>query len=380
MGKLVRILIVEPFLTVGGEERVVWDLLNLLDRDKFQLEIACNFGGPFQKEIESLDIPLHYFRMKGKWHIDSLFKLIKIIKNGRYDIVHCHGSYASLFTRLAAKICAAPKIIYTMHTIPNQHRIWANRYPCLGYIFLLIFHWLDLITDKVVAVSQSQLERRLKQRPSAPRKMTVINAGRTITIDSSAEARDAFRSRFQIHQSAFLIGLVTLLKPLKGIETFIQAFSMIIEKHPDIMGVVVGEGICEKEYRDMASNMHLNDRLFFAGRMDNIERILPAFDIAVQPSEYEGFSLTMLEYMAAGLPIIASDIPANREAVLENQEALLFPVNNPEKMCDKIIYLYNHKEKRIEIGNAAKIRYQRDFRAETMVEKYTNLYLELVSA
>ncbi|MBC8204430.1 glycosyltransferase [bacterium] len=369
---------VEPFRTLGGEERVVWDLLRLLDRRLFEIEIACNYGGPFQNRLESLGLPLNYFRMRGKESWGAFFSLMRIIKRGDYDLIHCHGSFAGLFTRLAAFLCGRIPVIYTMHTIPNQHREWTQRRPWLGWGYVLVFHLLDQITAKVAAVSYAQLERRLKQRPVSPGKLQVIHAGRNIDENFNPEERNRFRDKYNIPADCFLIGIVSLLKPLKGIETFLTALKKLIERDDTIYGVIVGGGEKQADFINLAQRLSLRHRLIFTGEIEDAVKILPAFDAAVQPSLYEGLSITLLEYMAAGLPITASDIPSNREALTEGEEGLFFPAGDTEALTDAIAQLHREPELRKRLGEAAARRYKRDFTSDIMVEKYAGLYLELL--
>lgn len=378
MSKPVRILMVEPFLTVGGEERIVYNLITHLDRNRFEIELLCNGDGPLHPKLKELGIPLHHVDMFGKWDWGALPKIYRIVQEGRFDLIHGHNSYAGLFTRLAVRLQGKTPIVWTDHLLPTQHHSWTMTSPILGSLYTVPFYLLDLITDRIVFVSRSEMEMRMKIKPARRTNMIFIHNGASIKFNDYQSRREEFRKKIGASPDTFVVGNVTRLKWQKGVDCFLRAMKVLLPPNPDMMGIIVGEGPDEEEYRRLADELNLGRRCLFVEATDDITGVMPGFDVAVLPSRFEGLSMTLLEYMAAGLPIIASDNPMNSEVIRDAKEGIFFPVDDHQSLAERIEHLRRNPKTAAHYGKQAKLRFEKDFTARVMAKKYGDLYLELV--
>ena len=378
--KRMKILMVEPFQTMGGEEQVVLSLIRHLDHSLFDIELICNSEGPLVEDLKRLGIPLHFVDIYGKWNWNAVPKIYRIMKRGSFHLIHGHNSFAGLFTRIAVRLHGRTPIVWTDHLLPHQHHRWTMKSRFLSSLYTIPFSFLERLTDQIVFVSQSALEMRRNINP-APRISTiVIRNGVSIDYNEFQKRRVEFRREIGASPDTFLLGNVTRLKWQKGVDCFLKAMKILFPQFENMMGVVVGEGPDEREFHRMAEDLGLGDKLKFIGPVQDITGVVPGFDIAVLPSLFEGLSITLLEYMAGGLPIIASDIPNNREVIGDNEAGMLFKVGDETALAEAIVSLYKQPEIRQKLASEAKIRYLERFTVDTMVSRYSQLYLELADS
>ena len=373
-----KILMVEPFLTVGGEERIVLNLLKHLSGDSYDIELVCSPGGPLLPQLRKLNMPLHFIDMQSKWDWHSIGKLITVLHNGHFDLVHGHSSFAGLFVRIANLLSRRIPIVWTDHLLPFQHHPWTLSNKVLGRLYTLPFYLLESISDRIVYVSETAMSERMKYKPFIESKMTLIRNGIDIHFDHPAENRTAFKSRFNIPQKNFTIGLVTVLKWQKGVDIFLYAMHRLIIKYRNITGVIVGSGPDEKDFKQLSDHLGLQDHIVFTGLQNDITKVLPAFDAVVLASRFEGLSITLLEYLAAGLPIIASDISNNREVLGDHECGLLFKSEDHLNLAEKIIDYIENMELRDNLCAKAKQRYEMSYTVDKMTASYEQLYQEVL--
>ena len=370
----IRLLMVEPFISVGGEEKIVLNLLNNLDRSSFEIEVLCNPDGPLLPEVKKLDLPLHFVSMQSKSNWQTIPRIRQIIAEGHYDLINGHNSFAGLFTRTANLFAGRTRIIWTDHLLPHQHHDSTMKSKLRGNLYTLPFCLLDCVTDRIVYVSESAIKNRREYPHVSKEKMICIPNGIELKIPEPSKNRNDFRRKLGIGEDIFLIGMVTLLKRQKGVDILLKACAEIKSKHHQIKCVVVGDGPDSEEIKKLAVNCDLGNEVIFTGQIENIAEILPAFDVAALPSRFEGLSVTLLEYMAAGLPIIASDIPNNREVLDDGKAGILFPAEDHKALADAVLNLREDSVFRREAAQNARLRYERNYSVQIMVSRYERLF------
>jgi len=377
--KKIRLLIIEPFLTVGGEEKIVLNLLKHLDTQEFAAEILCCSGGPLLPEVEKLGFPLHFVRIKSKWDWSAYTEIRQVITKGSFDVVHGHSSFAGLFARCANLLAGKLPIVWTEHLLPHQHHQLTMASPFWGRLYTIPFYLLELVTDKMIYVSATMMKERMAYKLFDLNKMIVIPNGISIDFPDYVHYRNTFRKNLGVKDNLQVIGIITVLKKQKGVDIFLHSLKVLRDKTDNFLGVVIGKGPDEIEIKKLCRDLGLEKQVVFTGEETDVRRALAGMDIAVLPSRFEGMSVTLLEYMAAGLPIVASDIDNNVEVLGEDSCGLIFPSEDYGTLADKLQYLLNSPEKRQGLGKNAKKRYEDCYSAVIMTEKYQQLYRSLVS-
>jgi glycosyltransferase involved in cell wall biosynthesis len=179
--------------------------------------------------------------------------------------------------------------------------------------------------------------------------------------------------------AGFRVATVGRLESVKGLEYFLAAAAIIAPRAPDMRFILAGDGPLRARLERQAHELKLADRVTFLGYRDNIAAVLPCLDVYVQPSLSEGLSNALLEAMAAGRPIVATDIGANAEAVRDRHSALLVPAADARALADAVFELYRDRALAAALGRAARARARADFSLARAAERYVALYRVLAA-
>jgi glycosyltransferase involved in cell wall biosynthesis len=190
--------------------------------------------------------------------------------------------------------------------------------------------------------------------------------------------KSRLRKELGLKNEVPVIGAIGRLVWQKGFEYFIEAIPNVLKKVPESMFLIVGEGELKEKLKVKSEKLKVKDSLIFTGFRDDIKKILQSIDVLVMPSLLEGLPMILLEAMAMGKPIIATDIEGIKD-VLENvRTGLLVPPKDPKALADAIVDLLIHRGKAYQMGNKARTVVNEQFSVDAMVEKVEEVYQELL--
>jgi len=307
--------------------------------------------------------------------LKTLFKIYKFSVKEKFDIVHTHTSKAGLLGRLAAKIAGIPIILHT----PHGHVFFGYFGPLKTKIFIFFEKLASRITDKIVSLTNREKEDYLAYKIANEDKLVVIYSG--VELNKYKELpfneNQNFKKELGIPENSLLVGTVGRLVPVKGPEFLIKAAKHIISKYPDTFFIFTGDGHLRQDLEKQALELGIENNIIFLGWRDDAAKILSVYDVFVLPSLNEGMGRVLVEAMALGKPIVASDIGGIPDLVTHGENGFLVPPKNPKELAKYIQILIEDKEKRDKMGLAGK-KMAMNFRAENMVEKIAKLYEELL--
>jgi glycosyltransferase involved in cell wall biosynthesis len=366
----INILHVISKLTVGGVENQLLMILKKYDKRKlYPLVCSLSDKGEIGKEIEDSGIeviPLNKLKHRFDWTIvKEIYHLIKIRD---IKIVRTHQYHANLYGRLAAWLAKVPCIVASIHNVFTIDRKLHRR---------MINRFLARFTDKVVAVSETIKRDILKYDGLRVDKVTVINNGidtdRLLNMDGNV-----IRTEFNIFPDVPVIGTIGRLTFQKGQKYLIEAVSKIKEKFPRIMLLIVGDGLIKDELQNYAKILGINEHVIFTGSRRDVPALLAAMDIFVFPSLWEGLPNALIEAMAAGKAIIATDIPPVREIFNTEKIGILIPARDSNAIASSIELLLYDKTLAETFGKSAQERAFSHFNINTTVDKYTTLFENII--
>ncbi|MFH1857998.1 MAG: glycosyltransferase [Candidatus Omnitrophota bacterium] len=372
-----RVSVAEPIpvlyviwsLGLGGAEQVVAALAKRLDRKCFRPLVAClNEAGPFSDLLEKEGIPVIPLHKKGKWDFSMIPKLMRLIKAHRVQVVHTHLWGGSVWGRIAARLAGVRVIVATEHSYSGK--------PALYYWIERI---LALWTDRIVVVSEKVKEFYTKTLRIRPDKLSLIYNG----VDPAAfraERQNGFRKELGVEPEASLVGIVGRLVPVKAHEVLFDAVTRLKESHPTLQVAVIGDGERRAELEAWCRSRSLEKRIRFLGLRKDVARLLPDLDLLVLSSDREGLSMTVLEAMAAALPVVATGVGGTPELVLEGETGFLVPPRDPIQLADRIDRLLRDKALSRRMGEAGRKRVQENFSLEKMTAATEQLYTQLLQA
>jgi glycosyltransferase involved in cell wall biosynthesis len=233
-------------------------------------------------------------------------RVVALVRRRGVRVIHSHGKGAGLYGRLAARATGVPAI----HTFHGLH--YEAYRPLARATYLALERRLARWTTTVINVSRAQEAEGLALRLFTPAQSRVIpNGVDVVGLGARALPRDEARRQLGLDAHARVVGAVARLDRVKGLDLLLQAMTRV----PDAVVVLVGDGDEGPRLRDLARATGLGARAVFAGEVPDAWRLLRAFDVYAAPAAKEGMPVAVLEAMAVGLPVVASDIPAHRETL-----------------------------------------------------------------
>jgi len=328
-----KILHVISALNIGGAEKMLTELLPCLksDRNEISLLILGSYNEEFVKELIRENLKIIKGGIKNIYSISNILILKKNFKN--QDIIHVH-LFPSLYLCSLCKFLFYPKtkMVYTEHNTYNKRR--NKRF--LRYIEKFIYSQYNIIGCISEATRINLLKwlftDNYKDSDSLHEKYRVVYNG--IHINKYSEALPA---RLDIKSNKKIIMMVSRFSKQKDHETLIRAYRNVLEKYDNSILVFVGDGDTKKDMEILVNESGLKESVLFFGSRNDVPNLMKAAYVGVQSSYWEGFGLTAIEFMAAGKPVIASDVDGLNSVVKD--AGILFPQSDDQKLSDHILKL-----------------------------------------
>jgi glycosyltransferase involved in cell wall biosynthesis len=370
-----RILHVITRLPVGGAERLLVDIARGLDGRRFTSIVCCiQDRGELAAELEAAGIAVFCLeRMRGKrfdWR--AIGELARLMREQRIDLVHSHLYHANLYARLAARRARVPAIatVHNTYVKSKLHRELLNR-------------WLARGSAKVIAVSEDVRKDLLAHDRIPADKIAVIHNGIDVSRVDTPLSRAEARERLGLAGDVIALGCVARLEEQKGHRFLLEALALLNDPRRGparFRAVLVGDGRLRAELEQRAAALGVRDSATFLGTRRDVAEILRALDICVMPSLWEGLSVAMLEAMAAGLPLVTSDVSGASQVVGDNEYGLKVPAADAAALAGAIAGLADAPERRRALGAAARERVLQHFSARAMLAELSRLYEEVSSS
>ncbi len=360
-----RVLILIKGLGLGGAEKLLSASLPYLNRDEFEYEIAylLPWKDALVAEIEQQGIQVICLEAKFAADVRPFWKLMKLIKNRKYDIVHTHLPLTGIMGRIAAWWNKVDTIVYTEHGSWNRLH-WLTRFVnrmTLG------------LNDVTIAVSDDVAQSmNLKSDNSV---QTIVNGIDCQTLKAIPDESIAVRTELEIPKDHFVIGKVANLLPVKNHEMLLRAFAKFQQSVPQSTLVLVGQ----LRGRDqlllkLARSLKIDKNVVMTGPRTDALRLMQSFDVFVMSSLSEGLPISLLEAMALSKPVVCTQVGGIPGVVTEGVEGFLVPTDDDTTMAARLVDLFQNKEKQYQMGQAACLRVNQHFNIVTMVNKVEQEY------
>ena len=357
----------------AGTEQQLLMLLNNLDRDRFSPYLICLRDSPWLKS-QSFNFPVYIFNIRkifslGFVHFIRQFNQLHKIE--KFDIVQTFFADANIVGVIAAKMAGVKVILASRRNIGDT----------LTNLQLYALRIIKRYTKKFLANSRAAARKAMELEGIKPERIEVIYNG--LYLDKfrliSPELRARQRTEWGISEDDILIGLIANLRPVKNIEALIEAAYRLTGIYPNLKFVVVGEGQQREDLQKRINIANLGECFKLVGRYGDIVPCLAAFDVAVLCSKAEGFSNSLIEYMAAGLPSIASDVGGNAEAISHKESGIIYSSNDPDGLTNGLSYLIENKEIAREYGQKARAAAMKKYDVTTYVKNHEEFYSNLIN-
>lgn len=363
----------------GGTERQAVQLTRLLhESGRFRIHVACMDGtGVLRAEIERLGFTnLSEFPLNSFYDLHFLRQLRRFaafLCEREIDIIHTHDFYTNIFGVLGATLARTPiRIASRRETVSfrtaNQKRVERGVYR-FAHVIVANAESVKkhLISEGVRASKIEVVYNGLDLQRLAPQTLTRDERLRLFNLRTEENAR-----------RRFVVIVANLRHQVKDIPTFLRAARRVREQVQDAAFIIAGEGDLMNELRAFSAELGIGNDLFFIGRCERVPDLLPLADVCVLSSTTEGFSNSILEYMAAARPVVATDVGGAREAIIEGETGYIVNIGDDETLAARIIKLLNDSKRAREMGARGRLRVEHKFSCAAQLERTEKLYDELL--
>jgi glycosyltransferase involved in cell wall biosynthesis len=338
-------------LQTGGMERLLADVARLADPNGVEHRfIALAAGGAVADELRSGGAAVEILNLLPGVRPGAMMRLVSLLRRWRVDVVHTHNTRPLIYGAPAARLAGIPVVVYTRH---GQRFGASHRQTAL-------FNLAARAVDRVVCVSEDTAAISIAQGIPA-HKVIIIRNG--IDLD-----------RFKIRSPAPRGPLVMVgrLSPEKNVDSLIRAMALIGSSSACLE--IAGNGVCRPGLQRLAEDLGVRSRVKFLGEIRNVEQLLSRASLFVLSSRTEGISLTLLEAMSSGLPVVATKVGGNPEVVAHGMTGLLVPPNDPVALAHAIEQIYGDPEHGAAMGRAGRERVEAHFDVRDTIRAYESVY------
>ena len=353
-------------LSPGGTERLVIEICKQL-ADRIESMVCClDDRGSWAAELEAANIPVVALRRPPGFQPALARHIARLIKANGIDVVHCHH-YSPYVYGLLASVFTGTQLVFT------EHGRLSDDDPSLKR--RMVNPFLSMLGGRVCAVS-ADLKQHMVAEGFSPRRIQVVYNGIDPARRPTAIHRHVARELLGLSPDDVVVGSVGRLDPVKNLPVMLQAHALVMQQHPEVRAVIVGDGAERAALEAAAADLGIAGTVTFTGYRPDVRTLMPAFDVYLNCSNYEGVSLTILEAMAAGLPVVATPVGGNPEVVVDHETGFLVP-GRARSIADAIGRLVVDPRGRHILGDAGRWRVMRHFSIARMVSDYASLYLGL---
>jgi L-malate glycosyltransferase len=357
-------------LAAGGTERQLFQTIHALSGSEFQVELAV-LRGSFGSDsagcpVHNLDFPRKLASLDG---LRALIRLRNWLRFRRFKIVHTFFTDANLVGPIAAKLAGVTAIVGGRRNLNHWMSPRFARFQRISNMFV----------DVLLANSEMVKEAVYRTEGIRASKIEVIyNAIDIGRFQRNLQSRVRLRQEFGFADDHVVIGNVANLRVIKGVPDFLEAAAIVAGTNPNCRFIQVGEGELRQTIETRIDELGLQNTFHLLGRRNDVPDLLSAFDIGVLTSHAEGFSNSILEYMAAELPVVVTDVGGNREALGET--GIIVASRDVGAISSALQRLASDTELRQTMGTLVSQRVRELFAADTIRERWLYFYRSLLQS
>ncbi len=306
----------------------------------------------------------------------ALVNLIRVIRREKPDIVHTHTAKAGFVGRLAAKLTGVPIIIHTFH----GHVF----HSYFGYLRTKFFLWLERLmakfTDVIITVGEQQRREIVGYKIAEEEKVISVPLGLDLKPFVRTDADPEWLPRkLGLTPGTLLVGIVARLVPIKNHLCFLKAARVIAGKMDNVCFLIIGDGELRERLEQKTREFGLESKVVFMGFQHNLTKIYSGLDVVTLSSFNEGLPVALIEAMAAGKPVVSTDVGGVRDLILDGDNGLLVPSDDHRALALAIMYLLAKPRRREMMGKAGRRKAYPLFDKNRLLEDIDRLYRSLLT-
>lgn len=380
--KPIRVLHIITRMIVGGaQENTLLSVIGLDQMPRYEVTLMSGVDKGREGELLSearaktrlIVVPEMGRSINPFSDLVAFWKIYRLIRKGRYHIVHTHSSKAGVLGRIAAWLAGTPIIVHTLHSLVfHDYQPWL-----INKAWRIIKKICAQITDFFISVSEIIVQKAIKAGIAKPEKFRTIYSGMELDwfLNADFDGKKV-RREFGIPEDAPVVGKIARLFPLKGHDQLMDAAPEIVNRVPDVRFFLIGDGILYEPLQERARGYGILENFVFAGLIprERIPEMISAMDIVVHTSLREGLARVLPQSLAMGKPCVSFDIDGAPEVVINDKTGYLIETYDNKGLADSISRLLENPELRKEMGKNGRRHVDPSFRTETMVKEIAEVY------
>jgi glycosyltransferase involved in cell wall biosynthesis len=309
--------------------------------------------------------------------IVALWRLYRLLRVERPQIVHTHTAKAGFLGRLAARMAGVPIIVHTYH----GHVLNGYYGPVKSWLLRMMERGLARSTDRLVAVSGLVKEDLIAYRIAPAVKISVIPLG--FDLKPFLECRSLkgeFRRELELGSGDKLVGILGRIFPIKNHRLFLESAAQIAQQESNVHFVIVGDGVLRSEMEQYAQDLGIRHKVIFTGWRRDLPRIYADLDLLVVSSNNEGTPVSAIEAMASGCPVVATRVGGLPDVVQDRETGYLVPPKKSQALAAAMLKLIRDSKKAEQMGRLAQLSVKERFSLDRLLRDTENLYEELMTS
>jgi len=361
----------------GGAEKNLLQIANGLDKTKYRIYVSCLNRGELFDNLRAKGTVATCFNVKKIFSFNGFVQglnFFRFLRVKQIKILVTYHEGSDIWGSIIAKMAGVPVIISSRRDMGYL----------LNYKHNLVYRFVNHLFDKIIVVSNAVGQYVCKNQSVNPQKIVTIYNGieiedRTVNLFNKSSL---LRSSYVKNSQALVVGITASIRPIKGLRYLLEAASGIISKLPNTVFLIVGsykydEG-CYQVLRSLVKDLGLDNNVFFTGDCSDVMPYINIMDVCVISSLNEGFSNSILEYMACGKPVVATRVGGNVEAVVDGETGFLVSPKDSRSLATKIIQLLDDKELRSQMGLMGHTRVKELFQFDRMISETNDLFMDIL--
>jgi glycosyltransferase involved in cell wall biosynthesis len=359
----------------AGAEVQAFTLISELNKNpELKLSTITFNKGRLSQELKQLGLPTYVFDESKNNPFQLFSKVKKVLSHEKVQILHTHRYKENIIGGIAAKLFGNIQLVKTVHGLAEPFK---GIKKTKQKFYNLLDQWITkLFFHKVIGVSNQISEKLKRELPNSK----VVCIHNCIALERIKAEKPVIETKKElgIRFDSVIIGTVGRLVPVKGIEYLLKSAKILGEKFPDLRLLIVGDGPAKNQLQELAKKLGINSSVIFTGHRDDVLNLVSCLDVFVLPSLSEGIPMALLEAMAVGVPVVASNVGGIPEVLEDGKTGILIPARDEKIMANVCQNLLEHKETRELLAIKAKKVVEERFSAAAMAEKVAQIYRSLV--
>jgi glycosyltransferase involved in cell wall biosynthesis len=358
----------------GGGERMAITVAMRLDPSRFE-SVFCatrSVGKPtFENDLRAAGVTIMRLERRSRTDLAAWRPLFAYLRDGVH-VLHSHKFGSNVWGTVLGRLARVPVVI-------AHEQSWASARSSATGPFVRSAIDREVIArgaDVFIAVSEADKRRMVEVEGIHPRRLRVIPNAVFAPVPSGHDVR----GELGIPADARVVVTVCQLRPEKAMEVLVEAAGLLRDRRPELRVLVAGEGAERERLESLIEELGLAETVLLLGTRQDVPDVLAAADVAVCCSDFEGTPLSVMEYMGAGLPVVATRVGGLPEVVEDGVQGILIEPRDPAGLADALARLLEHEPLRRRLGDAARIRQRTTFDLDAAVRRIEDLYDQLFLA